>query len=149
MGEIATDRKGECTVNDPVSTFGFNDMGFRIAKYHGGVTNMGGRFRNGQDRRYHYSLIEVTAKRGATIGYDITGREGAQQFAIVPYDANAPYDATLTLQGSPCAKATVKQGVCYLTMTQPVKPTDVLHLTIHNRGAQHKAFIIVNYNPWK
>ena len=59
--------------------FGINDMGYRIAKRQNGVTNMGGRFRNGQDERYKFSFIEITVKKNMSVSYEITGRQGLQQ----------------------------------------------------------------------
>ena len=89
MDELPFDRNAECTMREKVTTLGLNSMGYRIAKLHGGVNNTGGRFRNGLDKRYNYSFIEVTARRGATLRYDISGREGRQMFAVVPISSDA------------------------------------------------------------
>lgn len=149
MDEIAIDRQGECTVKDAVNTFGLNDIGFRIFKRHSGVTNQGGRFRDGRDPRYCYSFIEVTVKRQATVSYDITGREGSQLLAIVPHDSNARFTATVTRDGKSCGKVTTRDGVCYLDIKEKLRPGDHFKLSIKNLSGRNMAFAIINYNSRK
>ena len=149
MDEIAIDRKGECTVNDPVTMFGLNDIGFRIFKLHGGVTNQGGRFRDGRDPRYSYSFIEVTVKSQKSVTYDITGREGSQLLAIVPRGNDAKFTATVTRNGETCGTAAVRDGVCYLSIQEKLKTSDTFKLTIQNQSGQNMAFAIINYNSRK
>lgn len=149
MDEIPVDRKGECTIHDPVNTFGLNDIGFRIFKLHSGVTNQGGRFRDGRDPRYCYSFIEITVKRQASVSYDINGREGSQLLAIVPHDSDAKFTATVTLNGKNCGTATMRDGVCYLSIKHKLRPSDQFKLTIKNQSGQNMAFAIINYNSRK
>lgn len=149
MDEIAIDRKGECTVNDKVTMFGLNDIGFRIFKLHSGVTNQGGRFRDGRDPRYSYSFIEVTVKSQKSVSYDITGREGSQLLAIVPHGNNAKFTATVTRNGKTCGTATMRDGVCYLSIQDKLKTSDTFKLTIQNQSGQNMAFAIINYNSRK
>lgn len=144
MDEIAIDRNGECTTKDPVETFGLNDIGYRIFKLHSGVTNEGGRFRDGRDPRYKYSFIEITVKHQATVNYNITGREGSQLIAIVPYSSNAKFSAMVT-NGT----ATMRNGVCYLYIKEKLKPSDHFKLTIKNESGSNMAFAIINYNSRK
>ncbi|MBR0045478.1 MAG: hypothetical protein IJP75_01110 [Bacteroidaceae bacterium] len=141
MDELPLDTKGECTTHDAVDMFGLNDLGFRILKRHGGVTNAGGRFRDGRDPRYKYSLIEVTVKKRATVTYPLSGREGEQLFAIVPYAKDAPFKASIA--GS---DTFVDNGVCYVRLRKGLKKNDTFTLTLTNGANQHAAFAIINYN---
>ena len=149
MDEIDIDKKGECTMKDKVSTFGINEMGYRIAKRQSGVTNAGGRFRNGQDARYNYSFIEVTVKNNLSVNYKITGRQGVQQFAIIPYQGQATFSVTVTQGNRPIATTIKKDGICYVKLNRKVTKNDVFNLSIKNGSGKNMAFIIVNYNPWK
>lgn len=149
MDELPVDRAGECTVRDKVGSFGFNDMGFRIAKMHSGVTTHSGRFRNGADPRYNYSLIEITVKKGATVSYPVSGRSGAQVFAVVPLDPAAPFTAMLTAPDGTRAEAVTADGVCYLDLDCAVAPADNLTLTVTNRSGANMAYVLINYNSRK
>ena len=147
MDELPIDRNGECTVNNKVATFGINDMCYRLVIAHDGVANASGRFRNGQDRRFKYSFIEVTAKKGFTIGYDITCREGSQIFVIVPFVPTAAFDVSM----KHCGKAVgtmerADNGCVYVYIDEHVKPGDMLHLSIKNRSHTNMAFVVINYN---
>lgn len=147
MDELEVDRKGECTINDDVQTLGINDIGDRILKYRGGVTNTGGRFRNGQDKRYNYSFIEVTARKGASVKYEITGREGVQFFAVVPYSNQTSYSPTLTLGGKPLGTMSKgDNGVTYFRVERPVELKDKMYLKIDNKSGANASFVILNYN---
>ena len=141
MDELPIDKKGECTIKQPVDMFGINDMGFGILKRHGGVTNSGGRFRDGRDPRYKYSFIEVTVRKDASVNYVIDGREGMQMFAIVPFDKGARFVASI-----PNSKSFMDNGVCYIQPRQPLKKTDKFKLTIKNESGSNSAFVIINYN---
>ena len=144
MDELPVDRKGECTTKHPVDMFGINDMGFGILKRHGGITNSGGRFRDGRDPRYKYSFIEVTVKRDASVNYVIDGREGMQMFAVVPFDKGARFVASI-----PNSKSFMDSGVCYIQLKQPVKKTDKFNLSVKNESGKNAAFVIINYNSRK
>ena len=146
MDELALDRQGECTTRDPVSTFGFNNIGFGILKAQSGVTNAGGRFRDGRDPRYKYSLIEVTVKRGATVRYDINGREGEQLFAVVPFDRNADFTVAVQRAGHQVGKTMERDGVRYVSVRDKLTRSDSFTLSIHNRSGKNMAFVIINYN---
>ena len=149
MDEIAIDRQGECTINDPVKMFGLNDLGYRIFKKHSGVVNQGGRFRDGRDPRYNFSFIEVPVKRQSSVTYDISGREGPQLLAIVPHDDGARFTATVTRDGKSCGTAVMTDGVCYLTIADKLRTGDHFKLTIKNQSGQNMSFVIINYNSRK
>lgn len=150
MDEIDIDREGECTTQDEVASFGMNALGFRISKYHGGVVNAGGRFNNGQDARYNYSFIEITVRQGRSVSYDITGREGHQLFAVVPYEAGASFQVSVAKDGNPFGTAqTAADGVQYIALSQPVVRDDHFTLTIRNNSGKNQSFVIINHNTRK
>ena len=149
MDEIDIDRRGECTVKDKVTMFGVNDIGYRIAKRQNGVTNMGGRFRNGQDERYKFSFIEITIKKNMSVSYEITGRQGLQQFAVLPYHNTSAFTVSVTKGGKIFGKATMKDGTCYVQLDKKVLKSDRFKLLIQNKTGKNMAFVIVNYNPGK
>ena len=142
MDELPLDKNGECTTKDVVDVFGLNDMGFSILKRHGGVTNAGGRFRDGRDPRYKYSFIEITVKQGKTVSYPISGREGEQMFAIVPFEKDAKFDATVA-HGE---LFTDSDGVRYIRLKQSLRKSDSFQLTITNKSGKNMAFALINYN---
>mgnify|MGYP002624291438 CR=1 FL=1 len=141
MDELALDKNGECTTKDMVDMFGLNDIGFSIIKRHGGVTNAGGRFRDGRDPRYKYSFIEIPVKKDKTVNYKITGREGKQLFAIVPFEKDARFAASI-----PNGISFTDKGVCYIWLEQGVKKTDAFMLTLKNLSGKNMAFAIISYN---
>lgn len=141
MDELAIDKQGECTTKDVVDMFGLNDIGFGILKRHGGVTNAGGRFRDGRDPRYKYSFIEITVKKGNAVSYEISGREGEQIFAIVPFDHDADFEASI-----PNGNTIIKDGVCYIQLKQKLIKEQKFTLTITNKSGKNTAFALINYN---
>lgn len=141
MDELPLDKNGECTTKDAVDIFGLNDMGFSILKRHGGVTNAGGRFRDGRDPRYKYSFIEITVKQEKTVNYSISGREGEQMFAIVPYEKDAIFEASI-----PHGESFEDNGVFYIRLKQGIKKNDTFKLTIKNESNKNMAFALINYN---
>ena len=141
MDELSVDKEGECSTKDIVDMFGLNDIGFGILKRHGGVTNAGGRFRDGRDPRYKYSFIEVTVKVGKSVNYAINGREGEQLFAIVPFEKDAQFKASI-----PKGETFTDEGICYIRLKQGIKKTDSFTLTIKNESGKNMAFAIINYN---
>lgn len=147
MDKIDIDRRGECTVNDKVAMFGVNDIGYRIAKLKSGVTNTGGRFRDGQDDRYKYSFIEITIKRNMSVSYEITGRQGLQQFAVLPYHNTSAFVVSVTKGGKPFGKTIMKDGTCYVQLDKKVSKSDKFQLSIRNNTGKNMAFVIVNHNP--
>ena len=141
MDELPLDKSGECTTKDVVDVFGLNDMGFSILKRHGGVTNAGGRFRDGRDPRYKYSFIEITVKQGKTVSYPISGREGEQMFAIVPFEKDVKFKASI-----PHGELFEDNGICYIRLKQGIKKNDAFKLTIKNESGKNMAFALISYN---
>lgn len=141
MDELPVDKESECTTSDLVDEFGLNSLGFRILKYRGGVTNAGGRFRDGRDPRYKYSFIEVTVKKGHAARYEISGREGPQLFAIIPFNKDAIFKADIS-----GGESFIKDGTFYIRIDRNIKPSDKFTLSLHNESSENLAFAIINYN---
>lgn len=146
MDELTVDKSGECTTKDKVDIFGLNDVGFSLLKRHGGVTNTGGRFRDGRDPRYKYSFIEITVKQNAKVNYVISGREGEQLFAIVPFDKNADFATFIKTKDGKIIKGEKIDGVCYLRLKEKIKKNDSFTLTLTNKLGKNMAFALINYN---
>lgn len=149
MDELSIDRQGECTTKQKVKTLDLNSLCYRIMKLNAGVTNTGGRFRNGMDNRYQYSFIELTAQKGSNVSYDITGRSGKQIFAIVPYYDNSAIEVSVSYNGKSNCKEEVSDHVTYLFIDDNLNYNDTLHLTIENCSKEHISFVIINFNSRK
>lgn len=150
MDELEVDRNGECDARR-VKTLGVNDLYYRLAKKQkNGVTNMGGHFCSGMDPRFNYSLIEVAVKKGCAVSYDITGREGEQQLAVVPADASARFTVVVT-KGNEKDVATIdpQTGVTYVMLNKKVTKKDTFTLSIRNGSGKDTAFVLINYNARK
>ncbi len=146
MDELEIDRNGECTIDDQVETFGLNNLAYELILNKEGITNSRGNFRNGQDTRYNYSLIEITVKKGAIVNYDITGREGDQLFAIIPYKSNSNFDASISMDGKNIGSIETIDGVKYIISNIKVKNSDKFKLTIKNNSQSNMSFVVLNHN---
>ncbi|MBR5068141.1 MAG: hypothetical protein IKX25_01935 [Bacteroidales bacterium] len=141
MDELPVDKNGECSTSVAVNMFGLNDVGFSILKSHKGATNAGGRYRDGRDPRYKYSFIEITVKKNSRVRYQINGREGKQLFAIIPFEKDAQFTATIDN-----GESFKDEGVCYIWLK---KGDDPFTLTIENKSGKNMAFALINYNSRK
>lgn len=146
MDELPIDKNGECTTKQPVDMLELNNMAYQICKSKNGVNNSGGRFRNGQDPRYNYSFIEITVRKGASVSYDITGRKGSQQIAVIPYKDGTAFTVSLKKNSQPTGTLTKADGVCFINVAEKVSTTDKLRLSIKNNSDRNMSFVIVNYN---
>ena len=141
MDELPVDKNGECSTSVAVDMFGLNDVGFSILKSHRGATNAGGRYRDGRDPRYKYSFIEITVKKDSRVNYQINGREGKQLFAIIPFEKDAKFTATIDN-----GESFEDDGVCYIWLR---KGDDDFTLTIENQSGKNMSFALINYNSRK
>ena len=141
MDELPVDKNGECSTSVDVDMFGLNDVGFSILKSHRGATNAGGRYRDGRDPRYKYSFIEITVKKDSRVNYQINGREGKQLFAIIPFEKDAKFTATIDN-----GESFEDDGVCYIWLR---KGDDDFTLTIENQSGKNMSFALINYNSRK
>ena len=144
MDELPT-ANGECKPTDAVDVFDLNNLGVKILKRHGGVVNTGGKFRDGRDPKYKYSFIEITVKKGATVTYELNGREGEQLFAVIPFIKDAAFEASVVFNNKE-KTGTHIDGVSYILLRQGIKRDNKLTLTIKNKSGKNMAFAIINYN---
>jgi hypothetical protein len=150
MDEIIP-HQNECRLTDrTVQWFSINRI---LSQQSGYETNqVRGDFNNGENPDFNYSLIERSLKAGLTAEYDLKSREGEQVFVIVPFDPNAVMEAEVSRNGVTLAKGVhQKDGNIYVTIgkEQNVKPKDMLHLTITNKGSQSMAYVLINHNTRK
>ena len=151
MDEIVP-HKNECRLTDrSVQWFSLNRI---LSQKSGYETNqVRGDFNNGENPDFNYSLIERSIKAGLTTEYDLKSREGKQTFVIVPFDPDATtLEAEVSRNGISLAKGVrQKDGNIYITIApdQNVKPKDVLHLTIRNKGSQSMTYVLINHNGRK
>lgn len=151
MDEIVP-HKSECRLTDrSVQWFSLNRI---LSQKSGYETNqVRGDFNNGENPDFNYSLIERSIKAGLTAEYDLKSREGEQCFVIVPFDPDATtLEAEISRNGVSLAKGVQqKDGNIYVSIgkDQNVKPKDLLHLTITNKGSQSMTYVLINHNGRK
>lgn len=151
MDEIVP-HKNECRLTDrSVKWFSLNRILSQKSGYE--VNQVRGDFNNGENPDFNYSLIERSIKAGLTAEYDLKSREGKQTFVIVPFDPDATtLEAEVSRNGISLAKGVrQKDGNIYITIAldQNVKPKDVLHLTVSNKGSQSMTYVLINHNGRK
>lgn len=148
MDELQVDAN-ECTYKDKVNMFGINDIAAEIAQREKGTVNVGGRFKHSADGKHNYSFIELTAKAGTSILYQVCSHIGTQQVAIVPFDKNQAYSAVFFLANGKEIKAhAVKDGISYFTVPIGNKTANY-SFEITNKGSMNAAFAVITYNPMK
>lgn len=150
MDEIVP-HQNECRLSDrTVQWFSINRI---LSQKSGYETNqVRGDFNNGENPDFDYSLIERSLKAGLTAEYDLKSREGEQVFVLVPFDPNASLEAEVSRNGVSLAKGVrQKDGNVYVSIPkdQNVKPKDVLHLTVSNKGSQNMTYVLINHNGRK
>ena len=135
----------ECTETDEVGMFGLNDIMPRLLLKRRGVVNTSSKMRDGRDKRFHYSLLEITVKKNSSVSYQIEGRKGEQIFAIVPFDTNTNYKAFIE-EGDRQEEGFNAEKTRYIRLRKKIKETDRIKLTVSNQSDKNAAFIIINYN---
>ena len=145
MDELEVDRNGECSKADKYDTFNLNEIGERIVCANSGVTNAGGRYRDGRDPRYKYSFLEVPVKAKKKVEYKISGREGRQCFAIVPFNKDMPFKTSVIFNKA-VFRDREENGVHYIKLDRDLKKTDSFQLIIENLSQSNQSFAIINYN---
>lgn len=84
-----------------------------------------------------------------SVNYEITGRQGLQQFAVLPYHNTSLFTVSVTKGGKIFGKATMRDGTCFVQLDKKVSKSDSFKLSIQNKTGKNMAFVIVNYNPGK
>lgn len=156
MDELRDRNNNECRVTDKsMSWFKLNSILNTITMKRSGLNTSRGDFLNGEDPHFSYSLIEKSVKAGKTVSYDMKGREGSQDFVVVPYDAqNAKLDVVLYKKDGNKKTTLAKgskgsDGLIYVQVKSKVKADDVLTLEINNRSTTNVAMVILNHNKRK
>lgn len=148
MDELTVDAN-ECTYIDKVNMFGINDIAAEIAQREKGTVNVGGRFKHSADGKHNYSFIELTAKAGTSILYEVKEHKGTQQVAIVPFDKQQSYKALFfTANGKEIKAHTTKDGISYFTVPLNGKE-NTYSFEIANKGTRNASFAVITYNPMK
>lgn len=96
-----------------------------------------------------FLFIEITIKKNMSVSYEITGRQGLQQFAVLPYHNTSLFTVSVTKGGKIFGKATMRDGTCFVQLDKKVSKSDSFKLSIQNKTGKNMAFVIVNYNPGK
>ena len=143
MDELEFDAN-ECTYGDKVNMFGINDIANEIAQREKGIINVGGRFKHSADPNFQYSFIELTAKAGKTIQYNVKGHKGSQQIAIVPFDKKQSYTAVFITDGKELKAHTIKDGISYYTVAVGKRGNYEFEIT--NTGTKNASFAVITYN---
>ncbi len=145
LDEIDMD-KDECTIHDQVNELGVNMICSPILLERQGVVNTGGVFVSGEDPRYNYSLIELTAKVGTSLEYDIEKRQGTQTFAVIPNEAGTIFSVKLEENGIEIANPVYEDGICYIRSLKKMSPDDIFRIIIVNESGRNMSFVLINHN---
>ena len=145
MDELMTSDNTRKTA-DKVLQFGMNDIALQLLWKRRGVANAGGNFRDGRDKRFRYSLIEITVKSGGTVNYQFEERQGEQVLAVVPYEKDERYSAYVTYKQKKSDEIFIKDGVSYLHLKRGLKKGETFMLTLKNESGRNASFILINYN---
>lgn len=144
MDELATDRSVECRASERVSGFRLNAV-LTNAESKERYQVAGGRYLNGADSRYNYSLYEKTLQPGKTATFSLSGRWGAQTIVIVPYqNTGATVTATAESDGRPFGVSDMGDGA--LRLTGSVAKGSRLTLKVTNASAQKVSYVVLNHN---
>ncbi|MBR0118428.1 MAG: hypothetical protein IJM04_14300 [Prevotella sp.] len=153
MDELVDEGNGECRPTKKMNWFRLNTLLMQAPGQSGNLSMVTkGDFLNGEDPRFNYSLIEKGIRQGATVRYTMKGREGAQTFVIVPYDAKAAskIKATITKDGD-VIHGKVENGNIVLKVDRKynLKSKDRITLEIKNDSGKDMAVVILNHNTRK
>lgn len=146
MNETGPLAPGECRPGESIPRFKLNRILSRVAANRTGMATHGDML-NGEDTRYNYSLYERSVRAGETVSYTLSGREGRQYFAIVPFSAESGMNAMLELpSGEEFHFIRNPEGILFLFVDRPdLSRGQDIRLSITG-GDQSQAFVIVNHN---
>ena len=110
-----------------------------------------GDFLNGNDPNYDYSLTERGIKKGCSVSYEMSYREGKQTFVIMPYKKTK---GKIEVKGfhndEPAGDIyTDNDGNIYLYINVNIKLNDKLRLVITNHSDENIPVVIINHNTRK
>lgn len=107
-----------------------------------------GDFLNGNSPNYNYSLIERSVKKGCSVSYEMSYREGKQIFVVMPYEKNkGSLQVKAFLNGRTTGMSfSDKDGNLILSINEDIKLSDTIRLVISNFSDSNMPFVIINYN---
>lgn len=110
-----------------------------------------GDFLNGNDPNYDYSLIERGIKKGCTVSYEMSYREGRQTFVVMPYKkTDGKIEVKAFHNDKPVGETyTDDEGNIHLSINANVKSSDKLRLVITNHNDENMPVVIINHNTRK
>lgn len=110
-----------------------------------------GDFLNGNDPNFNYSLTERGIKKGSTVSYELSYRQGRQTFVVMPYEkTNGKITAKVEHNGKAVGESTSDaDGNIILSINTNVKPKDKLRLVITNDSGSDMPVVIINHNTRK
>ena len=104
-----------------------------------------GEFFNSTELGVFFSAIEKSVAKGKVVTYTLTGHQGPQELAFVPFSQKAKYSVKVNA----VAAKPDSNGVAWVTLPH-VSPSDSITFTITlaaDNAAAHESFTILNYNP--
>lgn len=110
-----------------------------------------GDFLNGNDPNYDYSLTERGIKKGRTVSYEMSYREGKQTFIVMPYKkTEGKIEVKAFHNDKPIGETyTDTDGNIHLSINANVKLSDKLRLVITNHSDEDLPVVIINHNTTK
>ena len=109
-----------------------------------------GDFLNGNDPNFNYSLIERSVKKGSTVSYELSYREGQQTFVVMPYEKNSTLSVTATRNGKTVGTTrTDADGNVILSIDDKMAKSDKLCISITNKSGNDMPIVIINHNTRK
>lgn len=110
-----------------------------------------GDFLNGNDPNFNYSLTERGIKKGCSVDYELSYRQGRQTFVVMPFEkTNGKIEAKVFHNGKETGESTIDaDGNIILSLNAKVNPKDKLRLVITNKGNSDMPVVIINHNSRK
>ena len=110
-----------------------------------------GDFLNGNDPNYDYALTERGIKKGRTVSYELSYREGKQTFIVMPYKkTDGKIEVKAFHNDKPTGETyTDDEGNIHLSINADVKLSDKLRLIITNHSEENMPVVIINHNSRK
>ena len=144
MNEVADDLGGQCSLRERIGRFGINDLAIRIEEKNRGKFESAGLFCNGTDPKYDYSFIEKSVKAGKTVNFTVPGREGEQQFVIIPFETGKRLQAKALVEDTSYNFSIDAEGNYHVSFS--VSKGTPITLTVSEPDGCASAFVIINHN---
>ena len=107
---------------------------------------------NGNEVGINYSLIEKSVKKGGKVTYQLVGRNGKQDFVIVPYNDKTTYKVSVGMVGESTVGKEVtnvyRVSLPYASRKRPIL-ISIEYLDVKSNKDAVESFAILNYNPQK